>query len=304
MLCIQSFVIKTPHHNILVDACVGNHKPRPTRPFWHMMNSDRFEKGLAAVGLTVDDIDYVMCTHLHTDHVGWNTKLENGRWVPTFPKAKYIMADRELEHWTEREKDNPVERALDHRLGAADHRRQARADRQKRFRLQRRGTVHPDPRPHHRPFLGAGRQRRRRRADHRRHDSFAAAGQISRARHDGRLRFAAGRQNPAQSVRPLLRRADASCARRIFRRPRPAGCGAGATASNSSAQPIETRHSEACGSPRTNNQTCAAKSTPGATELGSCLTDATRGRSRPANRSCACRYAAVRTRDAAIIAAF
>src|SRR5580704_14224750 len=73
LLCIQSFVIKTPHHNILVDACVGNHKPRPTRPFWHMMNSDRFEKGLAALGLTVNDIDYVMCTHLHTDHVGWNT---------------------------------------------------------------------------------------------------------------------------------------------------------------------------------------------------------------------------------------
>ena len=54
-----------------------------------------------------NDIDYVMCTHLHTDHVGWNTKLENGRWVPTFPKAKYIMADRELEHWTARQKDNP-----------------------------------------------------------------------------------------------------------------------------------------------------------------------------------------------------
>jgi glyoxylase-like metal-dependent hydrolase (beta-lactamase superfamily II) len=107
MLTIQGFVIKTPHHNILVDACVGNHKPRPTRPFWHMMNSDRFEKGLAAAGLTVNDIDYVMCTHLHTDHVGWNTKLENGRWVPTFPEAKYIMADRELEHWTARQKDNP-----------------------------------------------------------------------------------------------------------------------------------------------------------------------------------------------------
>jgi hypothetical protein len=52
MLCIQGFVVKTPHHNILVDACVGNHKPRPTRPFWHMMNSDRFEKGLAAAGHT------------------------------------------------------------------------------------------------------------------------------------------------------------------------------------------------------------------------------------------------------------
>jgi glyoxylase-like metal-dependent hydrolase (beta-lactamase superfamily II) len=107
LLCIQSFVIKTPRQNILIDACVGNHKPRPTRPFWNMLNSDRFEKGLAAASLTFNDIDYVMCTHLHTDHVGWNTRLENGRWVPTFPKATYIMADRELAHWTQREKDNP-----------------------------------------------------------------------------------------------------------------------------------------------------------------------------------------------------
>ena len=108
VLCIQSFVIKTPHHNILIDACVGNHKPRPTRPFWNMLDSDRFEKGLAAVGLGVDDIDYVMCTHLHGDHVGWNTRLDNGRWVPTFPKARYIMSDRELAHWTAREKENPA----------------------------------------------------------------------------------------------------------------------------------------------------------------------------------------------------
>jgi len=107
IFCIQSFVIKTPDHNILIDACVGNHKKRPTRPFWNMLDSDRFEKALGAAGLTVNDIDYVMCTHLHTDHVGWNTRLENGRWVPTFPKAKYIMADRELAHWTAREKENP-----------------------------------------------------------------------------------------------------------------------------------------------------------------------------------------------------
>jgi glyoxylase-like metal-dependent hydrolase (beta-lactamase superfamily II) len=104
VLCIQSYVIKTPHHNILIDSCVGNHKPRPARPMWHMMNSDRFEKSLAATGLSVNDIDYVMCTHLHVDHVGWNTRLENGRWVPTFPKAKYVMADRELAYWTEQEK--------------------------------------------------------------------------------------------------------------------------------------------------------------------------------------------------------
>jgi glyoxylase-like metal-dependent hydrolase (beta-lactamase superfamily II) len=108
VLCVQSFIIKTPHHNILIDSCVGNHKPRPARPAWNMMNSDRFEKGFAATGLTVNDIDYVMCTHLHVDHVGWNTRLDNGRWVPTFPKAKYVMADRELEFWTQKEKGDPA----------------------------------------------------------------------------------------------------------------------------------------------------------------------------------------------------
>ena len=86
VLCVQGFVIKTPQHNILIDSCVGNDKPRPARPMWNMMNSDRFEKGLAAAGLTVNDIDYVMCTHLHIDHVGWNTRLENGRWVPPSPR--------------------------------------------------------------------------------------------------------------------------------------------------------------------------------------------------------------------------
>jgi glyoxylase-like metal-dependent hydrolase (beta-lactamase superfamily II) len=108
VLCIQSYLVRTQHHNILVDSCVGNHKPRPTRPFWNMMTSDRYERNLAATGLGVADIDYVMCTHLHTDHVGWNTRLENGRWVPTFPKAKYLFAERELAHWTEREEKNPA----------------------------------------------------------------------------------------------------------------------------------------------------------------------------------------------------
>jgi glyoxylase-like metal-dependent hydrolase (beta-lactamase superfamily II) len=108
MLCIQSYLVRTPHHNILIDSCVGNQKPRPTRPFWNMMKSDRFEKNLAATGLGVGDIDFVMCTHLHTDHVGWNTRLDNGRWVPTFPKARYVFADRELAFWTKRQKDEPT----------------------------------------------------------------------------------------------------------------------------------------------------------------------------------------------------
>jgi glyoxylase-like metal-dependent hydrolase (beta-lactamase superfamily II) len=106
MLCIQSYLVETPQHKILIDTCVGNHKPRPLRPFWNMLDSDRFEKGLAAAGFGVGDIDFVMCTHLHVDHVGWNTRLENGRWVPTFPKARYVFAGRELEYWTKREKDD------------------------------------------------------------------------------------------------------------------------------------------------------------------------------------------------------
>jgi glyoxylase-like metal-dependent hydrolase (beta-lactamase superfamily II) len=117
MLCIQSYVVKTPHHTIMVDSCVGNHKPRPTRSFWNMMNSDRYEKNLAAAGFGVNDIDFVMCTHLHTDHVGWNTRLENGQWVPTFPKARYVFADRELAHWTA-PPGRPGGMSMDHRSRA------------------------------------------------------------------------------------------------------------------------------------------------------------------------------------------
>ncbi len=108
VLCVQSYLVQTPKHNILIDTCVGNHKPRPARPFWNMMNSDRYQRGLAGTGLGVGEIDFVMCTHLHVDHVGWNTRLENGRWVPTFPNARYVFADHELAHWTQRHKDDPA----------------------------------------------------------------------------------------------------------------------------------------------------------------------------------------------------
>lgn len=101
-LCIQSYLVRTPHHTILIDSCVGNHKHRPIRPMWHHYEGQLYEKNFKAAGVTFEEIDYVMCTHLHTDHVGWNTKLENGRWVPTFPNAKYVFAERELEYWTEK----------------------------------------------------------------------------------------------------------------------------------------------------------------------------------------------------------
>ena len=100
ILCFQSYLIRTPHHTILVDTCIGNDKPRPNRPNWHQKTDDTYLRALAAAGMSVGDIDFVMCTHLHHDHVGWNTRLDNGRWVPTFPKARYVFGKAEFEHWT------------------------------------------------------------------------------------------------------------------------------------------------------------------------------------------------------------
>src|SRR5712675_1714094 len=100
VLCFQSYVVKTPHHNILVDACIGNDKNFPLRRTWNKKNDGNWMQGLKAAGLGVEDIDFVMCTHLHGDHVGWNTRLENGRWVPTFPKARYLFSKKEYEYWT------------------------------------------------------------------------------------------------------------------------------------------------------------------------------------------------------------
>jgi glyoxylase-like metal-dependent hydrolase (beta-lactamase superfamily II) len=100
ILCFQSYIIKTPHHTILIDSCLGNDKPRPLRPKWNMKTDDTYMRALAASGFSVGDIDFVMCTHLHVDHVGWNTRLENGRWVPTFPKARYVFGKTEFDHWT------------------------------------------------------------------------------------------------------------------------------------------------------------------------------------------------------------
>ncbi len=99
VMCMQSYVIRTPHHTILVDSCVGNDKQRPNRPFWHLKTDDTYMQALAVAGLAVEDIDYVMCTHLHVDHVGWNTRLVDGRWVPTFPNARYLFADQEYAYW-------------------------------------------------------------------------------------------------------------------------------------------------------------------------------------------------------------
>jgi glyoxylase-like metal-dependent hydrolase (beta-lactamase superfamily II) len=96
---MQSYVLRTSHHTILLDTCVGNHKERPNRPAWHQKTDTTYIDALAAHGLAPKDIDYVMCTHMHGDHVGWNTRLVDGRWVPTFPNARYVFSRKELEVW-------------------------------------------------------------------------------------------------------------------------------------------------------------------------------------------------------------
>ena len=99
-LSFHSFIVKTKRHTILVDACIGNDKERPGRPMW-TKRSGPFLDNLHKQGFSPEDIDYVMCTHLHADHVGWNTRCLNGEWVPTFPNAQYLFGKKEFKFWKE-----------------------------------------------------------------------------------------------------------------------------------------------------------------------------------------------------------
>jgi glyoxylase-like metal-dependent hydrolase (beta-lactamase superfamily II) len=95
ILAIQAFGIETPDMRILVDTCNGNDKNRPGG-FGHMQTTN-FLENLAAAGFNRERIDIVMCTHLHADHVGWNTMLTDGRWTPAFPNARYLIGRTDFE---------------------------------------------------------------------------------------------------------------------------------------------------------------------------------------------------------------
>ena len=96
IMSFHAFVLKTGRHTILIDTCCN--KSRPGREQFDHGKRD-FLAGLAALGVKPETVTHVMCTHLHWDHVGWNTRLVDGAWVPTFPNAKYIMAKREYDYW-------------------------------------------------------------------------------------------------------------------------------------------------------------------------------------------------------------
>ena len=78
-----------------------------------MLKLNTFLPRLATAGVTPENVDYVMCTHLHSDHVGWNTQLRDGRWVPTFPKARYIFAQREWDAWEAMQRETPQPHLVD-----------------------------------------------------------------------------------------------------------------------------------------------------------------------------------------------
>jgi glyoxylase-like metal-dependent hydrolase (beta-lactamase superfamily II) len=97
-MSIHSLVVETPNRRIVVDTGLGNDKQGRGIPTWNNRNGP-FLETLTDAGFPPDSIDTVLCTHLHVDHVGWNTKLVDGKWVPTFPNARYLFGQTEYEYW-------------------------------------------------------------------------------------------------------------------------------------------------------------------------------------------------------------
>lgn len=102
---IHAFVIESQGRRIVVDTCIGNDKPRSSKA-WNRLQGP-FLQSLSDAGFAPDSIDTVLCTHLHVDHVGWNTRWDGARWVPTFARARYLIARTEWEHWNAESQARP-----------------------------------------------------------------------------------------------------------------------------------------------------------------------------------------------------
>ena len=113
-LSIHAFLINAGGMKMIVDTCAGNGKNLPLYDEWKNLNTP-FLENMAELGFPADSIDRVMCTHLHFDHVGWNTHKVNGKWVPSFPNARYLFNKTEWDFW--KDHDDPYEsNALEHAL--------------------------------------------------------------------------------------------------------------------------------------------------------------------------------------------
>jgi glyoxylase-like metal-dependent hydrolase (beta-lactamase superfamily II) len=100
-MSIHALLVEATGLRLVVDTCVGNDKPRGLLRGKAL--STNFLQDMADAGWARESVDAVVCTHLHVDHVGWNTMLADGKWVPTFPNARYLIGRREFEHWSQEE---------------------------------------------------------------------------------------------------------------------------------------------------------------------------------------------------------
>jgi glyoxylase-like metal-dependent hydrolase (beta-lactamase superfamily II) len=115
-ISFQAFALRTPSKTIIVDTCIGEGRVREYDIFTNMQSD--YLDDLVAAGYDPGAADIVLCTHLHFDHVGWNTRADNGHWVPTFPHARYLFDRREYEHWRAARAEDPSH--FDHWIDAID----------------------------------------------------------------------------------------------------------------------------------------------------------------------------------------
>jgi glyoxylase-like metal-dependent hydrolase (beta-lactamase superfamily II) len=95
---MQTWVLRSEGQVILVDTGLGDDKERPYAAPWAHLRTGFLER-LAAAGVQPEDVDIVVNTHVHADHVGWNTQLVDGHWVPTFPRARYLIPEADFTFW-------------------------------------------------------------------------------------------------------------------------------------------------------------------------------------------------------------
>ena len=107
-LSIHSLIVETPTHKLVVDTCIGDGRDRMPMEGMHMLSTN-YMRDMQSEGYQPEDIDFVLCTHLHVDHVGWNTRLVDGKWAPTFPNAKYIMDKKDLDFWGSIDADTDID---------------------------------------------------------------------------------------------------------------------------------------------------------------------------------------------------
>jgi glyoxylase-like metal-dependent hydrolase (beta-lactamase superfamily II) len=105
---VHTWVVRTPEHLVLIDTGSGNHKQRPRNPVFHDQNIPFLERLRDEAGVVPEEVDYVFNTHLHVDHSGWNTVLKEGRWVPTFPNARYAFPQLEADYYGSSASHNEV----------------------------------------------------------------------------------------------------------------------------------------------------------------------------------------------------